>query len=1011
MVNLTHPEIAEITNTGLPPASLDALKTLRNQMCSSSSSAGFSLQSQQKFLRRVLSPDSPTRSLLMVHGVGTGKTCTAIQIAEEYILRPEFQEKKVMVLASRAVQENFRTQIFDMSRANLDSKTHILSSKQCTGRRYLDMLLRIESEPKNWADETVRARLDRTADRLIDEFYEFSGYASFGARINEHIGAGTAADLDEAWIHEHFDNRLLIIDEAHNIRESADAPSNKANKAITEGLERLVKVANGMVLVLLTATPMFESYDEIVFYMNLFGWNERKQPFNKRIVSSDVFTSDGGMKSTSTEESFRTWCQSYVSYVKGENPFTFPFRLPPPTAAAPLVKGFNGKRIGDDDRLKYISLVASEAQGIQKTTLVAEKGEKDEEKREALMLPTVAVLPDNKGFDEVFRLSGKQFAYVDPSKPFLAAEHLASHSTKFVSILNSIESSKGVVFVYSNYKKSGARLFAMALEEHGFRPARGETLLATPSSEASKGNYILLTSDASDAEINAMLDMAKSKDNRNGEKVRVVIASPVASEGIDFRFMRQVHILDPWWNMSRIEQVIGRALRTCSHQLLPFEDQNCSVYLHVCRVAGDVETFDEYTYRTKVEAKALKIAKVRKVMAESAMDCPLQTSINTLPADWKSLDVPQRRSEKGEEVAYSLHSMMAPAFDESPDVETCKVKPSVVDPDHVRPLSSYLDVRDEILEKLAKLFVDKPIWDRLALFAALSEYSQDVVIYNLQQAIVGAFRFADAFGRASLLESRGDLYTLAPIGVTNSTMMERTSLPPIKGEVSLPSPPEAATPDVAPEISEGLLDTKRLAYKFPPKILERFSEEVLNGFIFDREFTDAERRSYLRRDLPFASRLHVPGSDLVVLGANKYDPPEEPIGADKTSLDEWTKSLIDTFIRNKGKIFASISAKTGKFAIAPMTWGDDGVPIRVINKKKFEPTACATGGNTKPNTEKLAKYIDKECVGIPPGLGAKWCLYVELLAREENNIVWVTPEELSVLISDSVRPRVSVALR
>jgi len=106
MANLSYPELSEITPEGLPPASLDALKSLRNQMCETSSGS-FKLQTQQRFLRRVLSPDSPTRNVLLVHGTGTGKTCTAIQIAEEYILRPEFQDKKVMVVASAAVQENF----------------------------------------------------------------------------------------------------------------------------------------------------------------------------------------------------------------------------------------------------------------------------------------------------------------------------------------------------------------------------------------------------------------------------------------------------------------------------------------------------------------------------------------------------------------------------------------------------------------------------------------------------------------------------------------------------------------------------------------------------------------------------------------------------------------------------------------------------------------------------------------------------------------------------------------
>ena len=149
MANLTHPELAEIRNENLPMASLSALQELRTKLCNTSG-ADYTLQSHQKFLRRVLSPDSPTRNLLMVHGTGVGKTCTAIQIAEEYILRPEFQEKKVLVVAGPAVQSNFKTEIFDINRVGLDKTETLLSSKQCTGRRYLDMLLRIEAEPKQW---------------------------------------------------------------------------------------------------------------------------------------------------------------------------------------------------------------------------------------------------------------------------------------------------------------------------------------------------------------------------------------------------------------------------------------------------------------------------------------------------------------------------------------------------------------------------------------------------------------------------------------------------------------------------------------------------------------------------------------------------------------------------------------------------------------------------------------------------------------------------------------------
>lgn len=72
MANLTHPELAEIRNENLPMASLQALQELRTKLCNTSG-ADYNLQSHQKFLRRVLSPDSPTRNLLMVHGTGVGK--------------------------------------------------------------------------------------------------------------------------------------------------------------------------------------------------------------------------------------------------------------------------------------------------------------------------------------------------------------------------------------------------------------------------------------------------------------------------------------------------------------------------------------------------------------------------------------------------------------------------------------------------------------------------------------------------------------------------------------------------------------------------------------------------------------------------------------------------------------------------------------------------------------------------------------------------------------------------
>jgi hypothetical protein len=1052
MANLSYPEIVEITTAGLPPASLDALKTLRNQQCETANKSGFKLQSQQRFLRRVLSPDAPARNLLLVHGTGSGKTCTAIQVAEEYILRPEFQDKKVFLVASAAVQNNFHKELFELNRVTIDTVAGTLESKQCTGRRYLDMLLRIESEPKNWNNPTIRAKLQDTANKIIDEFYEFMAYTSFGnliiTKLLETKIVGKEKEkksvqktpeekiADIAWVHDNFDNRLVIIDEAHNIREGGDS---NTSKAISDAMERLVKIADGMVLVFLTATPMYDNYEEIIFYMNIFLWNDRKQANDKKITVESIFNKDATLIPGEAEQQFRDWCQSYVSYVKGENPFTFPFRLSPPRTinTALITKSYLNEDLAPADALKYLqtSLVESIAAGEQLASLIKppKKEDSDESVRKTLMEVTVAVLPGGKSFDKVFKTKkGESSEYIDKTMPFLSTENLPNYSTKFVSVIKSIEEGSGIVLVYSNYVTMGARLFAMALEEHGYLPQmpknKNGLLTNRTYTGAIKGRYILLTAESTASDIAKMVSDIKSPDNRDGSKIRIVIAGPIASEGVDFRYVRQVHVLDPWWNMSRIEQVIGRGLRTCSHQLLPrFEDQNCTVYLHVIRRNDGTECYDEYTYRSKVEQKAMMIARVRKVIAESAMDCPLQNSINTLPEEWRNLIVPQQRSEGTEPDSFRLYGMLAPAFMDAPFVEACNVSPPKDEPDHVRPLSTYLDVQDELLTKLAELFQAKPIWDRTQLIRALQPFTKDVVIFNLRQAISSAFRFKDSFGRPSVLESKGGIYALAPLGVSNSTMIERISRPAVQGSVSLSSAKKKEDPVVeeavpapvvveeavpapvvveeavpAPVVEEGILERKKakmIANKvFPPQALERFSSEVINGFVFDHGFSKEEKREYLRtrpKDLPFADRLYI-NDKYIILGDNKFDPPEKPLGEDDAAFKEWNSRLLKRFIDAKDIPFASMKEKDVVFSKLTEEGGR--------YKNYFLPIRKSTGTNKVPILDSLSKTIDSRGVGVPlkPNnnvllVGESRFVYIELLAREEHNCLWLTPEELDVL--------------
>ena len=51
-----------------------------------------------------------------------------------------------------------------------------------------------------------------------------------------------------------------------------------------------------------------------------------------------------------------------------------------------------------------------------------------------------------------------------------------------------------------------------------------------------------------------------------GERLRVLLVSKTGAEGLDLKYIRQVHILEPYWDQSRINQVIARAVRLNSHQ-------------------------------------------------------------------------------------------------------------------------------------------------------------------------------------------------------------------------------------------------------------------------------------------------------------------------------------------------------------------------------------------------------------------------------------------------------------
>jgi hypothetical protein len=1020
MVNVSHEELAETKAQPLPSnATLDSLKSMRESMCSSSSAKDFKLQPNQRFLRRVMSPESPTRSLLMVHGTGVGKTCTAIQIAEEYIIRPEFQDKRVLVLANPAIQENFKAQIFDISRVSVDPDG-ILLSKQCTGRRYLDMIQRSQGESLRYTDKASQQKVTNLASKIIGEFYEFQGYLTFANIVDRARQNRTPNDMKK-WIHETFDNRLIIVDEAHNLKETTETVSNKL---VAIALEEILKTANGVTLVLLTATPMYDRYDEILYYFNLFLWNERLLDGSKLIKTSDIFDENGEFKAEQ-EQVFRRWCQDYVSFVRGENPFTFPFRLNPPDnlLALPDRKtDILGNPI--EKQRKYLTLTKSFVSPLQAAAIKGMTVKAVSDSR------LICVYPENKSFRETFDKSGDGFKY--RGEKFLAPSKIAQYSSKFGLITSILDQSTGVVFVYSNVVESGAQLFAMCLEEHGYDAYSGSSLLKETSGEVprgSKGKYVMFTSEISDAEIRRTLVQLKKPENVDGSLIRVVIASPKVSEGVDFRFVRQIHVLDPWFNMSRIEQVLGRGMRTCSHSMLPFEQQNCTVYLHVCRYPdSEQETVDEYIYRNYVEEKATRIAKVKRIVMESAMDCDLQMSINSLPPEWRGEPnekgerflIPQIRNQDNAQLNLALSEMAAPTFEEGSYAIKCNIQPPEIDENHERPLSAILDVKDEVLDKVMKLFVKKPIWKKDDLFTheLMKQYTPKVLSYILQNAIDSGFQMKDKHGRVGHIQSRDDVFAFA-VG-DSDTLLDRLLKEEKGAVVQLPvyeaaAPVEEAPPMAPAEAPVSSLAAQRETHDFPPYIRERFSPEVLDWYIADNVLTEKDKIQHLltlnwSAPPQYAKNLITEtseGKKLYILGSKQiYNDAKEkitPIGPEEDAYRSWVKNAKDRFVSRKN----DLSGTMNEDKMVSFNLDEKVAEIkRASRSKTFKGRACTSyqAGTLNLFSEWLTGSPFPEQVKTKKDR----CMFLDLLVREsiiagKEGLFWITPEEMAIFMEDEHR--------
>jgi hypothetical protein len=255
---------------------------------------------------------------------------------------------------------------------------------------------------------------------------------------------------------------------------------------------------------------------------------------------------------------------------------------------------------------------------------------------------------------------------------------LENYSTKLAKMLENIEKSKGSNLVYSQFKTvEGLGVLGIALKANGYdeikivgseqnprfsdetiasfreglgdvdRPKRKRFISFT--GEGSKEQRALVLNifngnlDKLPAEMRAVLEPFAAKKNTTGDICWVIGITGAGAEGISLKCCRSVHIMEPYWNNVRLDQVKGRAIRICSHKDLDFKDREVQIYTYytvfsehqkktnmidqTIRTTDDNETSDEKVFYVSMKKDKINQG-ILKVMKESAVDCNLNAGEN-----------------------------------------------------------------------------------------------------------------------------------------------------------------------------------------------------------------------------------------------------------------------------------------------------------------------------------------------------------------------------------------------
>ena len=477
----------------------------------------FTYQLPQLFVSQFINPNTTNKGLLVYHKIGAGKTCAAVQIAEQWK-----HKYSIIMICPASLVNNFYKEI----------------RSECSANEYLSDVERAELESLDVLSDQYKTMI-KDINKRIEKYYQIYSYNKFVDLIkNRKIN---------------FDKTLLIIDEVQNIVSEHGSYYQTISKAID-------KAPANMRIVIMSATPIFDKPMELGLTLNLL---RPKEEFPVGAKFNDLFidykVKDGKAEyNIQNEDKLINMLNGLVSYYPGAPSYVFPERIQ-----------------------KIVRCPMSKYQ--YESYKIVQQREGEINKLDLLKLPTNFFIGSRIISNIAFpnKLVNEAGLKALNSRS-MDLENLKTYSSKYYYMMKKILKSSGTIFIYSNFKEFGGLLSIIKILEH-------YSFTDFLSNGPGKNRYAVWSGDETTDQKERLKNVFNQKSNENGSKIKIILGSPAIKEGVTLLRVRSVHIVEPYWNMSRLEQVIGRAIRFCSHKDIEPEKRKVKVYIYLATVPKEIE--------------------------------------------------------------------------------------------------------------------------------------------------------------------------------------------------------------------------------------------------------------------------------------------------------------------------------------------------------------------------------------------------------------------------------------